>query len=216
MGPFRLEDFIRADQNGDNVLTMREFMLGDVDDDRGDRFAYLDMNNNNRIDRTEWHGGEAAFRWLDRNADGQLSRTEVAGTGARHALAAAGRTGAGVRDPARAIASVRGRPGWTPGIDLRAGDLLLCHGHRPSCGRLAPPRPIPMALDPAGSNAPLPGAGAGALIGRIGNTQAFMVGTNLDGHRANTAGRLFLMVNDDVLTDNQGNFRATIIVERRR
>ena len=47
---YDIEDFIRIDQNGDNVLTMREFMLGDVDDDRGDRFAYLDMNNNNRID----------------------------------------------------------------------------------------------------------------------------------------------------------------------
>ena len=192
---------------------MREFMLGDVDDDRGDRFTYLDMNNNNRIDRTEWHGGEAAFRWLDRNADGQLSRTEVAGT---ELDTAGGRSaGAGVRDPARAIA-VSARQTWVDTrIDLRAGDLL----HVTAIGQIMwAPGAAP--TDPNGtgstSNAPVPGAGAGALIGRIGDTQAFLVGTNLDGHRANTAGRLFLMVNDDVLTDNQGNFRATIIVERRR
>ena len=41
-----------------------------------------------------------------------------------------------------------------------------------------------MVRDPAGPNAPLPGAATGALIGRIGNTQAFMVGSSLGGHRA--------------------------------
>jgi len=43
-----------------------------------------------------------------------------------------------------------------------------------------------------------------------------MVGANLDSHRANAAGRLYLMVNDDMVTDNRGSFTATVIVERRR
>jgi hypothetical protein len=214
---YDIEDFIRADQNGDNALTMREFMLGDVDDDRGDRFAYLDINSNNRLDRSEWHGGEAAFRWLDRNSDGQLTRNEVAGTelDANTGGGGGGRT-TGVREPARNVV-VSARQQWVDtGIDLRAGDFL----HVTAVGQIswAPgAKPVDAnGFDPAGPNTPLPGAGAGGLIGRIGNTPAFMVGANLNGHRANTAGRLYLQVNDDLLSDNQGNFRGTIIVERRR
>jgi Ca2+-binding EF-hand superfamily protein len=212
---YDIEDFIRADQNGDNILTQREFMLGDVDDDRGDRFAYLDINNNNRLDRTEWHGGEAAFRWLDRNSDGQLSRTEVAGTDLGTSTGAGSRP-AGVREPARTVI-VNARQQWVDtGIDLRAGDFLYVT----ATGR-ASWAPGAAYTDPNGTGSapasyPVPGAGQGGLIGRIGNTQAFMVGANLDGHRANTAGRLYLQVNDDVLTDNQGTFRGTVIVERRR
>ena len=69
--------------------------------------------------------------------------------------------------------------------------------------------------DPAGPNAPASGRRRGGLVGRIGNAGVHGR-ANLDGHRANTAGRLYLQVNDDVLTDNQGNFRGSVIVERRR
>ena len=214
---YDIEDFIRADQNGDNVLTMREFMLGDVDDDRGDRFAYLDMNNNNRIDRTEWHGGEQAFRWLDRNADGQLSRAEVAGTDLdANAGAGAGNRSAGVREPARAV-TVNARQQWVDtGIDLRAGDLLNVSATGRASWAPNAPYTDPNGTGSAPANYPVPGAGEGGLIGRIGNTQAFMVGANLDSHRANAAGRLYLMVNDDMVSDNRGSFNATVIVERRR
>jgi len=213
-GRFDAEDFIRIDRNGDNVLTLREFMLGDdVDDDRGDRFSYLDMNNNNRIDRSEWHGGEAAFRWLDRNSDGQLSRAEVAGTDLD--TANTNNRQAGAREPARTV-SVSARQRWVDtGIDVRAGDYLDVT----ATGRAmwAPGTYTdPNGQGGAGGNAPLPGAGAGGLIGRIGESQAFFVGANLEGHRITSAGRLYLMVNDDVLDDNQGQFRAQVIVERRR
>ena len=73
-----MEDFIRADRNGDNQLGLNEFLIAaDVDDDRGDRFDYLDLDGNNRLDRTEWHGTAAAFQWLDRNGDGYLNRVEA-------------------------------------------------------------------------------------------------------------------------------------------
>ena len=210
-GRFDVEDFLRVDQNGDNVLTLREFMFGEVDDDRGDRFEYLDLNNNNRLDRSEWHGGEAAFRWLDRNADGQLSRMEVAGTD----LGSTPGRQSGALEPARTIA-VTGRQAWLDTrVELRAGDYLYIS----TTGRVqwAPGNNVDANGTPsAGGNAPLPGAGAGALIGRIGNGQAFLVGVNLDGYRVPTGGRLYLMVNDDMLTDNTGQFRASISVERRR
>src|SRR5687768_9397689 len=79
---YNREDFIRADRDGDNALTREEFLSGDVDVDREDRFEYLDSNNNGRIERTEWHASRDAFTWLDRNRDGVLSRQEVVGEGA--------------------------------------------------------------------------------------------------------------------------------------
>jgi Ca2+-binding EF-hand superfamily protein len=73
------EGFIRADRNRDNVLTKTEFLGEDVDSDREDRFSDLDVNNNGRIERSEWHGSSQAFEWMDRNNDGTLSRNEAVG-----------------------------------------------------------------------------------------------------------------------------------------
>ena len=82
--PFDYEAFVRADRDRDGSLTRQEFVgAAEFDDDRLDRFDYLDMNGNNRLERTEWHGGAEAFNWLDRNNDGWLSRAEVAGEEAR-------------------------------------------------------------------------------------------------------------------------------------
>jgi Ca2+-binding EF-hand superfamily protein len=74
-----VESFRRADQNGDEVLSRAEFLNGDTDVDREDRFDYLDADNNGRIERGEWHSSQDSFRWLDRNRDGVLSRDEVVG-----------------------------------------------------------------------------------------------------------------------------------------
>lgn len=73
------ETFLRADRNGDSALDREEFLGADMDDDRGDKFDDLDLNGDNRVDRNEWHASDDAFRWLDRNRDGVLSRVEVTG-----------------------------------------------------------------------------------------------------------------------------------------
>ena len=44
-----------------------------------ERFDELDANRNNRVDRSEWRGSDAAFRILDRNGNGWLSRGEAIG-----------------------------------------------------------------------------------------------------------------------------------------
>ena len=80
---YDLESFSRADQNGDDVLSRAEFLNGDTDVDREDRFEYLDANNDGRLQRAEWHSSADAFRWLDRNKDGVLSREEVVGEDAQ-------------------------------------------------------------------------------------------------------------------------------------
>jgi Ca2+-binding EF-hand superfamily protein len=73
------EMFARADHNRDGSLDRSEFIGGDMDDDRGDRFADLDSDGDGRIERGEWHASDDAFARLDRNRDGSLSRREVVG-----------------------------------------------------------------------------------------------------------------------------------------
>jgi Ca2+-binding EF-hand superfamily protein len=74
---FNREGFFRADQNRDGLLTRAEFLGDSVDDDRDDRFAYLDADDNGRIELDEWHATRREFNRLDRNSDGVLSRAEL-------------------------------------------------------------------------------------------------------------------------------------------
>ena len=75
--PYGVEEFFRADRNRDGSLSATEFAGSDFDDDRGDRFEYLDANGNGRIERGEWHGSAQAFDWLDRDNNNVISRQEM-------------------------------------------------------------------------------------------------------------------------------------------
>ena len=61
----------------------------------------------------------------------------------------------------------------------------------------------------ASASAPMPGAPAGALIGRIGNGRAFLIGSQAS-VRMPANGQLFLGVNDDHLADNTGDFNVVV------
>lgn len=77
---FNLAGFRRADHNNDGVITRAEFLNEEgVDDDREDRFEWLDANNDNRVSRAEWHGTAERFDVLDDNRDGVLTRAEMRG-----------------------------------------------------------------------------------------------------------------------------------------
>src|SRR5687768_411647 len=73
------EYFRRADRDRNGFLTAAEFTGSAWDDDRDDRFENLDVNNNGRVEASEWHGSRDAFEWLDRNRDNFLTRAEVVG-----------------------------------------------------------------------------------------------------------------------------------------
>jgi Ca2+-binding EF-hand superfamily protein len=79
---FDIEGFRRADHDRDNVITRTEFLGGDLtmDDDREDRFAWLDADGDGRVSRREWHGSLTVFDTFDANRDGELTRTEMRGT----------------------------------------------------------------------------------------------------------------------------------------
>ena len=58
---FDLETFRRVDRNRDGALDQSEFLGVGYEDDRGDNFDDLDMNNNGRVERSEWHAGDDVF-----------------------------------------------------------------------------------------------------------------------------------------------------------
>lgn len=60
---------------------------------------------------------------------------------------------------------------------------------------------------------PLRGVSPGALIGRVGNSAPFPIGSNTGPITMPTNGPLMLGINDDVLEDNTGNFSVSIARE---
>lgn len=65
---------------------------------------------------------------------------------------------------------------------------------------------------PPNPGRPMPNRNAAALIGKIGNDSGdlFFIGDDTGPVRLRGNGRLYLGINDDVLTDNSGNFRVVV------
>jgi hypothetical protein len=59
-------------------------------------------------------------------------------------------------------------------------------------------------------NYPVPVAGAGALVGRVGNSAAFPIGSNTQPIMMPADGRLRLCINDDIVNDNTGSFSVAV------
>ena len=199
--------FYNQDWNNDGVLSGDEIREGGRRQARRNAdhdFDGLDRNRNSRIERREWQARGDEFNRLDVNGDNSLSRAELEGTADDDVVGTSGNT-------VTVDSSVR----WTDtGIDVRAGQTLMfdvdgsirlsdnpgdfAAGSGSESGRRA-------------AGAPVPNAPAGALIARVGNSAAVMVGDRRT-VRAPRAGRLYLGVNDDHLADNQGTFDVTVNV----
>jgi hypothetical protein len=76
---YDLETFNRVDRNRDKSINRAEFLGTNQDDGRDVNFDDLDVNNNGRVERSEWYYSTATFTALDRNRDGSLTRFEVVG-----------------------------------------------------------------------------------------------------------------------------------------
>jgi hypothetical protein len=131
---------------------------------------------------------------------------------ARTANAPAATTGSS--SGADGAVSVSARQQWTStGITVRRGQLVNFN----TTGEIRLSNAAEDMAVPGGSksgryspNAPLPGSLAGALIGRIGtNGRPFGIG-NQTSVPMPADGVLFLGVNDDGLSDNDGEFRVQI------
>ncbi len=101
--------------------------------------------------------------------------------------------------------------GWIDsGVDVRAGQTIFFEAQgRVRWGRDRQDGPAGERNSPSNPNRPMGNRNAAALIGRIGNDM-FFIGDETGPVRMRAAGRLFLGVNDDVLTDNSGNFRVVV------
>jgi hypothetical protein len=116
--------------------------------------------------------------------------------------------------------TVSAKQPWTAtGLTVRRGEVLSIN----ATGEVQLSTDSNDVATPLGSksgrkatNAPLPSAAAGALIGRIGaNGQPFGIGSGVQVPMP-AAGQLFLGINDDGFEDNQGEFRVDIGRTNRR
>jgi PA-IL-like protein len=102
---------------------------------------------------------------------------------------------------------------WTDtGITVKAGDMVsfqasgqINFGQSP--GQQAGPDGNPAAHSP---NYPIPSLNVGTLIGKVGSSAPFGIGTNTAPVKMPASGKLLLGVNDNELKDNSGYFTVTI------
>ena len=106
---------------------------------------------------------------------------------------------------------VSGDVAWNDaGIDVRAGQTIYFEAQgRVRWGKDRQDGPAGERNSPSNPNRPMGNRNAAALIGKIGNDM-FFIGDDTGPIRVRNSGRLYLGVNDDVLTDNSGNFRVVV------
>ncbi len=113
------------------------------------------------------------------------------------------------------VYKVSGKSDWfDTGIDLMKGEILAIDSNGQILWNLKDRK----YCDPDGAvpytrwgNKPLPGAGTGALIGKIGDdsSECFFIGKSNEIH-AFKSGRLYLGINDDNTQDNEGLYKVRI------
>ena len=99
------------------------------------------------------------------------------------------------------------------GIDVRAGQTIYFESTgQVRWGRDRRDGPAGERNSPNNPNRPMSNRNAAALIGKIGNSSNdyFFIGDDTGPVRMRSSGRLYLGINDDVLTDNSGNFRVVV------
>ena len=108
--------------------------------------------------------------------------------------------------------NVTSRDAWSDtGIDVRAGQQIYFQSSGET--RWGPNRRDGAAGErnsPRNAGRPLPDRPAAALLGRIGDSDMFFIGDQPGPFRIRSNGRLYLGINDDVLTDNTGALRVTV------
>jgi len=151
-------------------------------------------------------------------ASDQLARVYVNPAAARTIYAGilatpATRTAAAVGTSGTTIA-VLANQAWTDtGIMVNQGDRVVFQ----ASGQISYGRGANMTATPDGgverrAQYPDPSVPVGALIGKVGTSRAFGIGTQTQPLPMPASGRLFLGINDNELTDNSGSF--TVIVTK--
>jgi hypothetical protein len=205
------DGFDWLDRNNDGWLSRAETVGNDAASGEIS-FASLDVDRSGTIEMDEWPGTRNTFAIRDRNGDWRLTEEEAGQLGA---AGTSGRTAAR-SETVRVSSQLR----WTDtGLDLRNGDLL----------QLRADGTVVLSNNNDGNDTAtaagafngrradgslIPTANAGALIARIGDGPAFLIGSEEWSQRVSRSGRLYLGVNDDHLADNRGEFRVQLSINR--
>ena len=99
------------------------------------------------------------------------------------------------------------------GVEVRAGQTIYFDADgQVRWGKDRRDGPAGERNSPSNPNRPMGNRNAAALIGKIGNgsNDFFFIGDEAGPVRVRSSGRLYLGINDDVLTDNSGNFRVVV------
>ena len=110
--------------------------------------------------------------------------------------------------------SVQARQAWTDtGIDVRRGQQIYLNASGEIRWGTGSRKDGPEGENdsPYNQGRPIPNRPAGALIGRVGDSDApFFAGSDRGPYEMRGSGRLYLGVNDDYLQDNSGTFRVVV------
>ena len=124
----------------------------------------------------------------------------------------AGAGGGGRRGEADATVTVEANRPWTDtGLVVHAGERIAFNANGTITVvenvQTGPDGQRDMARSP---NFPIRNMSIGGLIGRVGNSRPFAIGSTRSPIEMPVDGRLFLGINDDIHTDNTGTFEVRI------
>ena len=146
----------------------------------------------------------------------QLARVYVNPAGARSVYAAVLGTSAAPGAVATSGSTIRvaGNQAWTDtGITVRQGDHVVFQASGEiTYGRTAGQTATPDGGPDHRPNYPVPSVPVGALIGKVGNSAPFGIGTQSQPLPMPASGRLMLGINDNELADNGGFY--TVVVSK--
>jgi hypothetical protein len=108
--------------------------------------------------------------------------------------------------------NVPARERWyDTGVEVRSGQVIRFQASgRVRWGPGRQDGPEGENNSPHNAGRPLPSRPAAALVGRIDDDSPFFIGSDNSEIRVRSSGKLYLMINDDVLEDNSGSFRVVI------
>jgi hypothetical protein len=206
---------------GANDVAVVEFTGGDANDDvltrlRSGQQVVMLRNGQAVEGRLHDVGGTHPLRITVNTSSGarDFSSNDVAQIflATPPGAAAVGTAGAPTTLPASVGVRVDANQAWVDaGINVSRGNLVAFNASGDIM--VAPGASAGAGGTPAlkSTQYPIPSAMAGALIGKVGNSAPFLIGSNSQPIAMPADGRLMLGINDDGFGDNTGSFSVTVI-----
>lgn len=163
---------------------------------------------NGRVEFREFRGGNGRLHRFDLD---EVRRIDFENPGADRGRDDRGARPQGLRERETVVSA---DVAWNDtGIDVQSGQVIYFRaGGKVRWGKNRQDGPEGEGNSPRNPGRPLPNRPGAALIGSLGEpgTNVFFIGADESAFRMRGSGRLFLGINDDVLSDNSGNFRVTV------